>query len=393
MSTSLPSQDEQSTNVTHTEEESQTAMPSQASASQPVVLPSQPENEAEESFYFEEEQPDLGPAFIAPFQISGAMPTMPAQPFSQSSAMPTKTTPAPAFSQPSSALPPTPAAPTTKTKRRPRLSLTMVAIIVCLIVVVGLLVINALGQTTPPLQTRGNGSTQTTQQVTQKPTTKTGRPTPVPTATQANGTNGQTPGQAASAWVPQQLPHGWINAGLSTADAIQAIRTAVTFNDREMSLDFRSVGTRNNHGGTFTAATFVMTAAARQRFFQNDVRESSNALFDTVVNNQQIRLVVNPQPQLVNFAQVGQQQFAWVDVAFQYWQSQIDPNNPQQRIGGLELDPATHQPRIHHMMVLLLFVPAANEGNNPAMGGTGWLVSNYGLDLPHGTNLDIVQPA
>ncbi|HLG76163.1 MAG TPA: hypothetical protein VKX46_07095, partial [Ktedonobacteraceae bacterium] len=259
----------------------------------------------------------------------------------------------------------------------------------------GLLIINALGQTTPPLQTRGNGSAQTTQQAAQNPTTRTARPTPAPAATQANGTNGQgqTTGQAASTWVPQQLPNGWVNAGLSTADAIQAIRTATTFNDREMSLDFRSVGTRNNHGGTFTAATFVMTAAARQRFFQNDVRESSNALFDTVVNNQQIRLVVNPQPQLTNFAQAGQQQFAWVDVAFQYWQSQIDPNNPQQRIGGLELDPATKQPRVHHMMVLLLHVPAANEGNNPAMGGTGWLVSNYGLDLPNGTNLEIVQPA
>lgn len=385
MSTPIPSQDEQSANhATGPEEESQTAV----SSSQPVVLSSQPDEE--ESFYFEEEQPDLATAFVAPFQISGAMPSMSAQP---SSAMYTKTAPAPSFSQPSSALPPTPAAlPTTKTKRKPRLSLTMIAILACVVVIVGLLVINALGQTTPPLQTRGNGSTQPpTQQVPQKPT---GKPTPAPTAAQTKGTNGQQPtGQAASNWVPQQLPNGWINAGLSTGDGIQALRTAVAFNDREMSLDFRSVGTRNNHGGTFTAATFVMTAAARQRFQQNDVRVSSNALFDTVVNNQQIRLVVSPQPQLINFAQAGQQQFAWVDVAFQYWQSQIDPNNPQQRTGGLELDPATNQPRTHHMMVLLLRVPAANAGNNPAMGGTGWLVSNYGLDLPNGTNLDIVQPA
>jgi hypothetical protein len=388
MSTPIPSQDEQSTkNATGTEEASQAAMSSQLSASQPVVLPSQVDEE--ESFYFEEEQPDLATAFVAPFQISGAIP---AQPSGQSSAMHTRTAPAQPFSQPSSALPPAPAAPSTKIKRKPRLSLTMIAIIVCVVVIVGVLVVSALGQTTPPLQTRGNGPTQTTQQV--PPTQQqqpTGKPTPVPTAAQTNGTNGQ--GQAASNWVPQQLPNGWTNAGLSTGDGIQAIRTAVAFNDREMSLDFRSVGTRNNHGGTFTAATFVMTAAARQRFQQNDVRESSNALFDTVVNNQQIRLVVSPQPQLIKFAAQGQQQFAWVDVAFQYWQSQIDPNNPQQRTGGLELDPATNQPRIHHMMVLLLRVPAANAGNNPAMGGTGWLVSNYALDLPNGTNLDIVQPA
>ena len=84
-----------------------------------------------------------------------------------------------------------------------------------------------------------------------------------------------------------------------------------------MSLDFRRVGTRNNHGGTFTAATFVMTAAAKQRFLQNDIRESNNTLFDMVVNTKLIRLVVSPQPQLVNFAQLAQQQFAWVDVAFQ----------------------------------------------------------------------------
>jgi hypothetical protein len=393
MSTHLPSQNEQqSANVTNAEEEPQASIPSQPSASQPIVLSHQ--SEEEEAFYFEEEQPDLAAAFVAPFQLSGAMPTMPAQ----SSAMHTTTAPAPSLDQ-SSAIPPAPAASPTKTKRKTRLSLTMIAILVCVVVIVGLFVMNALGQTTPPLQTRGNGSPQTTQQTPQKPTgnqqQSTVKPTPAPAAAQTNGTNGQgqATGQAASDWVPQQLPNGWTNAGLLPGDGIQAIRTAVAFNDREMSLDYRSVGTRNNHGGTFTAATFVMTAAARQRFQQNDVRESSNALFDTVVNNKQIRLVVNPQPQLVKFAQAGQQQFAWVDVAFQLWQSQIDPNNPQQRIDGKELDPATNQPLVHHMMVLLLRVPPQNAGNNPAMGGTGWLVSNYALDLPNGTALDIVQPA
>jgi hypothetical protein len=85
---------------------------------------------------------------------------------------------------------------------------------------------------------------------------------------------------------PQQLPNGWTNAGLQPGDGIQAIRTAVAFNDREMSLDNRSVGTRDN-----------------------------------------------------------------------------------------------------------LRIPPQDAGNNPAMGGTGWLVSNYGLNLPNGTALNIVQPA
>jgi hypothetical protein len=111
------------------------------------------------------------------------------------------------------------------------------------------------------------------------------------------------------------------------------------------------------------------------------------------MNTKLIRLVVNPQPRLVKFAQQGQQQFAWVDVAFQLWQSQVDPHNPQQRIEGKELDPATKQPRIFHMMVLLLHIAPQDAGNNPAMGGTGWLVSTYALDLPNGTPLDIVQPA
>src|SRR5579884_3286692 len=175
-------------------------------------------------------------------------------------------------------------------------------------------------------------------------------------------------------------------------DGIQALRTAVAFNDREMSLDYRSVGTRNNHGGTFTAATFIMTAAAKQRFQRNDVRAINNTLFDMVANKKLIRLVVDPQPKLVKFAQAGQQQFAWVDVAFQLWQSQIDPNNQGQRMEGKDLDPASNQPRTHHMMVLLLRVPLRNAGDNPAMGGTGWLVSTYSLDPANGTLPDILQP-
>src|SRR6266516_2734569 len=157
---------------------------------------------------------------------------------------------------------------------------------------------------------RRNGSSQTAPSagsLPQKPGGKqqkaTMKPTPVPPAPQMPGPTGQgqTMTQTSSDWVPQSLPTGWTNASLLTGDGIQAIRTAVAFNDSEMSLDYRSVGTRNTHGGTFTAATFVMTPAARQRFQHNDVRAINNTLFDMVVTTRLIRLVVNLQPPLVTF--------------------------------------------------------------------------------------------
>ncbi len=177
------------------------------------------------------------------------------------------------------------------------------------------------------------------------------------------------------------------------ADDLHALRTAVAFNDREMSLDYRSIGTREHHAGTFTAAMFILTPAARLRFEQNDVRMINNVLFDLVATTKLIRVVLNPEPQVVKFVELHQQQFAWVDVSFHLWQSQIDPTNPDQWIGGKDIDPATNQPRTHHMAVLLVRVPPEDAGANPAMGGTGWLVSNYALDPVGGTLPEIVQPA
>src|SRR5260370_30789670 len=116
-------------------------------------------------------------------------------------------------------------------------------------------------------------------------------------------------------------------------------------------------------------------------------------LFDLVDATKLIRVVVNPQPQVIKYVQQGQQQFAWVDVTFQLWQSQIDPTNPDQWIGGKDIDPATNQPRIHHMVVLLLRVPPEDAGANPAIGGTGCLASNYALDQADGSLPAIVQPA
>src|SRR6266567_3471929 len=101
--------------------------------------------------------------------------------------------------------------------------------------------------------------------------TSAGRRTP--TQTTATATAQATP---QSDWVPstqtlQQL--GWTGAGLSTGDALEAERTAWTFTDREMSLDYRNAGTQAQHGGTFTAAVFLLTPNGKARFFANDFRE------------------------------------------------------------------------------------------------------------------------
>jgi hypothetical protein len=198
------------------------------------------------------------------------------------------------------------------------------------------------------------------------------------------------PTQAAQGfdWVPQRLPTGWTAAGLTGADAIEALRTAITFTDREMSLDFRNAGTAAQPAGTFTAATFLLTPAARQRFNQNDVRVASPALFNSVQQRQLIQEVINGQPALVQFQVQGQQEFAWVTVSFQLFQSQLGNNG--QRVESKEVT-VMGQPVTHHMGVLLLRVAPAQQGANAPMGGTGWLVSNYTLDGP--TLPAIVRPA
>lgn len=375
MMTSIPQPADQPMNETGNNKEAQVAQSAMPQLSGPQPKLSEEEVSNSQSFYFEEEQHDLETAFVAPFQLSGAVPLA----FGSAQAS-GQATSIPSASSTSSA----------KTRRRLRLSLPMIAIIVCVAVILGLLAMNALAQPTQPLQTHGAGSSQAIQTVGVQGNQKSGAkvPSPVPTT----GTNGQAPGQITPSWVPQSLPNEWTNVGLSTGDAVQALRTATTFTDREMSLDYRSVGTRAHHAGSFTAAVFLLTPAAQQRFQTNDVRASDNRLFDMVVSTKLLRLVIDPLPKLIKFAAQGQQQFAWVDVQFLLWQSQIDSQTGQIQ-QGVQLDPATNQPRVHHLMVLLLRVPTRNAGTNPAMGGTGWLVSNYGLDLPNGTFLEIVQPA
>jgi hypothetical protein len=340
-------------------------------------LPIQTSNEHDgfpEDALLEDEAAGWSVQFVVPFQQSGPLPAANPQPAGAS----TNQAGTPAQSH----------------ATRRRFPILRVALISTLIVLaVGFLALSVFAQpashlaTVPKNPTQGPTATHTMPAA--RPTAARRR-TPTPTMTTA--TPQATP---QSDWVPstqtlQQL--GWTGAGLSTGDALEAERTAWTFTDREMSLDYRNAGTQAQHSGTFTAAVFLLTPNARVRFFQNDVRAINNALFDRVQQQHLMQEVVNAQPRLVQFQVQGQQQFAWVDVAFQLWQSRLDPQTGS-RAEGLEIDPAAHGPRVHHMIVLLLRVTPGTQGTNAPMGGTGWLVSTYALDPAGGSFPAIIQPA
>lgn len=316
---------------------------------------------AEPTFYtIDSEEPGVA----APFQFSGAIP-------------------APAGPQPDAVqatgtiTPPKPS-PQVQRPRWYRLLLWGLALLVVLLLLMG----SIIGLAAPARSLQTPGVTSPTALVKAPP--QKGPPSPVPTRLATGPT---------SSWSLAQLPAGWTAANLSGGDAAFAMRTAMTFTDREMSLDYRNVGTRGQHGATMTAATFLLTLAARTRFQQNDVRVINNVLFDRLAGSHLIQAVVDATPQLVQFQVQGGQQVAWVDVMFHLWQSRIDPARPGQRIEGLESDPASGQPRLHRMSVLLLRVAPGTQGPNAPMGGTGWLVSNYALDLAGKTVVDLVQPA
>jgi hypothetical protein len=349
--------------------------PGSQNTASPLLSPGAPP--AEPTYYLAEED-EVGPGdsteFAAPFQLSGPLPVVQGgQPTGASwGAYPP---PVPPPTQPGKAA-----------KKNPPL-LRIAIIVLVSLVTLSILWVTVFAQPAQPLATRGTntGATPTvraTARVQQTPT-KTA-PTPTPT-TAAGPTTGS--------WVPQQLPAGWTAAGLTSGDALFAERTAWTFTDREEGLDYRNVGTRAAHGGTFTAAFFILSAGGRQRFQNNDVRVVDNTLFDHVKSVQLIQSAVNATPTLVQFQVQGNNQFAWVDISFELYQEQVSPNNAQQRVGGLEMGQGTNQPIIHHMSVLLVRVTPGTQGNNAPMGGTGWLVSSYGLDLPNGTpSLAIEQP-
>jgi len=336
----------------------------------------------DDKHFDEDEGDDFGSVLSTPFQMSEEMP--PVQTASGK------------FAQQGPTPPPTTG--TRSPRKFPVVHVLILAAVIVLVITTGAMALAQSSPATLPVRTTTTGyNSMGGQQAkpTPKPQPIQGKgnaPTPKPTTPPISG-QGSTAGLngGSGTWLPQQLPAGWTDAGLATGDALFAERTAAAFTDREMSLDYRSVGTRAHHGGTFTAATFVLTANAKARFAQNDVRLINNALFDRVQQERLIQSVVNAHPQLMQFATNGQQRMAWVDVSFQLWQSKIDANGA--RTEGFDIDAATNQPRTHHMMALLLRVPQDAQGANPAMGGTGWLVSNYAFDLPAGTMLDSVQPA
>ncbi|GCE22246.1 hypothetical protein KDK_60460 [Dictyobacter kobayashii] len=150
-----------------------------------------------------------------------------------------------------------------------------------------------------------------------------------------------------------------------------------------MSYDYRNIGTPTNHSGTLTGAMFLLTPGGQVRFIHNDVRMINNALYDKVHAGKIIQQVVNAQPSLVQFQIVevqGQQhKFAWINVAFELLQSKIDPASGK-RVERIQVDPATGQPILNHMAVVLVRISPQTQGANAPMGGTGWLVDTYELD-------------
>ncbi len=352
---------------------------SQGPDAQPVASPMHPQTAHEhddfpEDVLLEDEAAGWNAQFVVPFQQSGPMPAVNPQ-TARASTNQTSTL----------------AQGRTNPRRFPVLKVALISSLIAL--AMGFLALSVFAQPASHLTPLAKHPTQGSQVPHTAPTAKPTRTVPrTPTPTMTTVTAQATP---PSDWVPsvltlQQL--GWTGAGLSMGDALEAERTAWTFTDREMSLDWRNTGTRAQHGGTFTAAVFLLTPHARARFFTNDVRAFNNVLFDRVQQQQLIQEVVNAQPRLVRFQVQGAQQFAWVDVAFQLWQSQLGQQTGS-RVEGLELDPATNGPRVHHMLVLLLRVTPGTQGTNAPMGGTGWLVSTYALDPVGGILPAIIQPA
>lgn len=211
------------------------------------------------------------------------------------------------------------------------------------------------------------------------PTPAKPSPTPVATATATTGTGGPT--------LQVPLPAGWGNR--SPLDAENALLEAWTFTQREMRIDFQSVGTQGHPGGTMTGAFFLLTPAAQQRFRGNDKRESA-AFFAQVQNTQLIQIPIFDNPPFVSHMQILQAQaqggafFVWVNVPFEL--------AIQHGVGGqpkIELNQQTQQPQLHTMQVLLMSVPV---GTGP-MGGIDYKVSDYALDMQQGTTLAIpAQP-
>jgi hypothetical protein len=380
------------------------------SGSQPpvqnAVNAGQPGNQ--QSFFYTQEQDDdfdlqLPPIDEQDDQANQSSPFV--LPFQNSAAMPTIATMNTQGAQVSMGIP-SPSAPSPGKTHRVSLSLIKILLIVSvvLITIIGAGFFVFAQPTSSPSATQVNG-TQTngairispapTPKQTQAPATKTKTS---PTGSSSKTTNNPPPNQnqgqgtqAASSLSSSSIPStqllnqiGWTQAGLSFGDAIEVIRTGNTFTDREMSYDYRNIGTPTAHSGTLTGSTFLLTSGGKIRFVQNDVRMINNVLYNKILNGKIIQQVVNAQPSLVQFQTIPLQgqpyQFAWVNVAFELFQSKIDPTSGE-RTESIKLNTTTGQPAIHHLVVVLVWVSPQNQGVNAPMGGTGWLVNTYALDM------------
>ncbi|WP_126601573.1 hypothetical protein [Dictyobacter aurantiacus] len=377
-----------------------TPIPSMSGSQQPPQEEKTPPSGKQSLFYTQEDdldlhlpqvdeqddQADQSSPFVLPFQPSGAMPTMATIQTHQQGAT---STPPPATTSPGK-------------KRWGSFQLLKVVLIggVVLITIIGASLF-VFAQSTPPPEaihvtsthtptTRGTSSTAVSKP-TQRPPAQKATPThpSAPPATPApapspQGTQGPDNSPAGTLPSPQRLNQfGWTNAGLTLGDALEALRTGTTFTDREMSYDYRNIGTPAHHSGTLTGSTFLLTPGGQFRFVHNDVRMINNTLYNKIQAGKIIQQVVNAQPTLVHFQVVQvlgkQHTFAWISVTFELLQSKIDPASGK-RIEQLQTDPATGQPLIHHMAVILVRILPQRQGSNAPMGGTGWLVDTYELD-------------
>jgi hypothetical protein len=364
------------------------AKPAQPEQQHPLFYTQEDESDLHLPLIDEQDQPvESESPFVLPFQNSAAMPTIPQMDVQG---------PQRATGGPSSA-------PSPGSMRRsafPLVRLLLIASVV-LVTVLGASFFVFAQSAAPASPTHVNGTPGSASSApTQGPAAKnktspsgSSRSATVSSSstpsTQGNHDQGQATqgtGTGASPSVPSAQflrKLGWTQAGLSFGDALEVLRTGTTFTDREMSYDFRNIGTPANHGGTLTGATFLLTPGGKIRFTHNDVRAINNVLYDKIRNGKIVQQVVNAQPSLVQFQIVqvqGQQhKFAWVNVAFELFQSKIDPASGK-RVESLVLNPTTGQPLVHHMVVVLVWVSPQNQGANAPMGGTGWLVDTYALD-------------
>lgn len=397
-------------NTTPEDQQNQTVFTPQVNDSQPpldnIVNPAQPES-TPPFFYIQDQDDDLdlhlppadeqddqidqSSAFVLPFQNSAAMPTV-----SQMTAQGTQGSMG--QQQPSS---PTPR----KTQRGPFQIVKLLLIgSVVLITIIGASLFVFAQSVPSPSQTQGGQTNRTVgiTPVTTPPIRNTPQPkkTPIPqptakvsitpSPTQGTQTQGQSGTPGTGTTITTVLPSaqllsdlGWTQANLSLADAFEALRTGSTFTDREMSYDYRNIGTPTNHSGTLTAATFLLTSGGKVRFNQYDKREINNDFYNQISTGKMLQQVVDAHPALIRFQVVQIQgqphKFAWVNVYFKLFQSKIDPASGK-RVEQLERDPIKGQPFIHTMTVVLVRQSPQSQGPNAPMGGTGWLVNTYALD-------------